>query len=390
MTQSGQPDPKEIVVQTYENIQVVDDGGQKALQAVLTLGEITDLIKTGGVKIGNPRPDHDVVGTTRQGTLRYRKTASRVKDWADALLRNEAVLGNLTWNLQEGTDYELDEGKRGLKLYVKGPGFATDIDSASRMRAIEMAANANPNTMDPDTLVSVRIYPFTKGAETDKLFWIYNQIGEKVSNTVAKATYQGTNHQKLAKQFMLSSQHLGLDNIETKFDTVSKNSPKLVAFGTLSGAIESNWAADPISDKDLEEQTQFLVDFWDALVAYRPELGRVPLVKRQESRGASLAATAVAMHGYIAVANALYLEGSRDFTVLRALQDKVTLPAAGFRHKAGDVVDWFDYDNPEWIKRGVLVQATDKKGTSKLVARMSFQTRAAMGTAMLERIGKSK
>lgn len=81
MTQSGQPDPKEIVVQTYENIQVVDDGGQKALQAVLTLGEITDLIKTGGVKIGNPRPDHDVVGTTRQGTLRYRKTASRVKDW---------------------------------------------------------------------------------------------------------------------------------------------------------------------------------------------------------------------------------------------------------------------------------------------------------------------
>jgi len=374
---------------SFKNVQVVDDGGHEALQIVATAGEICDMIAAGEIKIGNPRVDHDPIQVGTKGTFRYRRTTTRVKDWAEALLKNEAVLGNLTWNLQPGTELELEEGAEGaLTLHVSGPGFATDIDSASRMRAIEMAMKANPNTMDPSTRFSVRLFDFPEGDESKHLFWRYNQVGEKVSNTVAKATYAGTNHQKLAKEFMLRSMHLGLDNIETKFDTVSKNSPKLVSFGTLSGAIESNWSGDPYDEKALDEQVKFLIDFWDALVAYRPELGRVPLSVRQAGRGVSLAATAVAMHGYIAVADHLYRRGSRDFTLLAALTEKVTMPAKGFRHNAGDVIDMFDYDNPEWQKRGVLVQATDKKGVTKLTTRMSFQTRKAMGDAMLERITK--
>ena len=327
-----------------------------------------------------------MVPVGKKGTLRYRKTASRVKDWGEALLKNEAVLGNLTWNLQSGTELELEEGREGeMHLHFSGPGFATDIDSASRMRAIEMAAKANPNTMDPDTRVSVRIFPFEKGPDTDRLFWVYNQIGEKVSNTVAKATYQGTSHQKLAKELMLRSKHLGIDNIETKFDAVSKNSPKLVAFGTLSGAIESNWSADPFDETALDDQVKFLEEFWDKLVSFRPELGRVPLGVRQAGRGRSLSATAIAMHGYIAVADAIYTSKTQDLSVLASLTEKVTLHAKGFHHEAGDVVDMFDYDNPEWQKRGILVQSTDKKGVTKLASRMSFQTRKAMAEAMLER-----
>jgi hypothetical protein len=377
-------------MRTFKNVQVIDDGGREVIQAVMTLKEITDMISTGEVKIGNPRPDHDQLPVGKKGTLRYRKTATRVKDWAEDLLKNQAVLGNLTWNFQPNTTYELDRGGDGaLHLHVDGEGFATDIDSASRMRAIEMAAHATPSTMNPDTRVSVRIYPLEKSQETDKLFWIYNQIGEKVSNTVAKATYQGTNHQKLAKEFMIQSPHLGVDNVETKFDTVSKNSPKLVAFGTLSGAIESNWTADPFDDAAVAEQTGFLTKFWDALVHYRPELGRVPLSVRQAGRGTTLSATAVAMHGYIAVADAFYARGEEDFTRLADLNHRITMPAEGFRHRAGDGIDWLDYDNPEWQRRGVLVQSTDKKGVTKLTLRMSFQTRKAMGDAMLERLGMS-
>jgi hypothetical protein len=41
------------------------------------------------------------------------------------------------------------------------------------------------------------------------------------------------------------------------------------------------------------------------------------------------------------------------------------MPAKGFKHNAGDVIDWLNYDNPDWQKRGVLVQATDKEGVTK-------------------------
>jgi len=351
----------------------------------IAVDDIVNMINTREIVIGNPRPDHDRVGTK----LRYRKTAQRVKDWADDLLRNEAVLGNLTWNLQDGSTYELEERDTGeLRLHLLSGGFATDIDSASRMRAIEMASKAALMTMDPTTRISVRIFPFEQGKETEKLFYIYNQVGEKVSNTVAKSTYQKTPLQRVARQLVLSSPHLGMDNVEQKFDVVSKNSTKLVSFGTLSGALESSWTVEPFDEKEEAEVAQYLVDFWNALVTYLPDLGRVSLARRQATRGRSMVATAVAMHGYFAVADKLHREGSTDFTVLEALRDKMVMPVDGLAHKQGELIDWLDYDNPEWLRRGVLVQATDKKGVVKHTLRMSFQTRKSMGDAMIEKINE--
>jgi hypothetical protein len=373
----------------WTNVQVVDDAGHEALQVVVTVDEVVDMLKTGELEIGNPRPDHDLIPVGKKGVLKYRKTAQRVTDWADALLRNEAIFGNLTWNLQPGTEYEvvpLDGRTGSFALEVSSGGFATDVDSASRLRAIEMASKANPMTMDLSTRISARVFPVERGPATDKLFWFYNQVGEKVSNTVAKAIYQGNPHQRIAKELFEISPHLGLDNVETKSDVISKNSAKLCAFGTLAGAIEANWSAQPFSEKEEHEQAEFLARFWDALVHYVPDVGKVTLARRQALRGTSLVATALAIHGYIGVADRLYQAGSEDFSVLAALKGSITLPADGLRHKTGETVSWLDYDNPDWLTLGVLVSAVNKAGEPRRNIRMSFQTRKAMTEAMIERV----
>ena len=363
----------------FENVHYVDDGGIIAAELVMTAADIVGLADTGRLIVGNARPDHDVI-TLKSGKQRYRKTAQRLKNWTEDLLRNEAVIGNLTFNLNpDTTTVDIDEENR--RLEVKGGNFDQKVDSATRTRAIIAAAKNSAQTFDLSTRFAVRVW-FATTEEEDRLFHVYNQVGERVNDTVAKFQYQSTAHQRIAKLVMVGSAHLGIDNIEVQSNTVSANSHKLVAFNTLSQAVEAFWSGDPIDEVGEKADAQYLIDFWDELVMIRPEFGRLSKPERHQVRSSSVAGTALSIHGVVALADAMRIAGT-PLTALGALKDQVTINEDGNERK----VDYFDYANPLWTSIGVLVLSRDKAGNARKTLRMSFQTRRAVGTALIDKVG---
>lgn len=362
----------------FDHVNYVDDGGILAAELVMTAADIVGLADTGRLLVGNARPDHDVV-TLKSGKQRYRKTAQRLKNWTEDLLRNEAVIGNLTFNLNpETTTVELDEENH--RLVVSAGAFDQKVDSATRTRAIIAAAKNPAQTFDLSTRFAVRVW-FATSEEEDRLFHVYNQVGEKVNDTVAKFQYQSTAHQRIAKQLMVGSSHLGLDNVEVQSNTVSANSHKLVAFNTLSQAVESFWSGDPVDEESEKADAGYLIDFWDELVAVRPEFGKLSKAERQQVRGTSVAGTAISIHGAIALADAMHTSNA-SFKLLENLRTSVKVTVDGELRE----VDYFSYDNPLWINIGVLAYSKGKSGNTRRTLRMSFQSRRAVRDALIEKL----
>lgn len=363
----------------FDNVNYVDDGGILAAEMVLTGADIVGLADTGRLIVGNARPDHDII-VLKSGKERYRRTTKRQKSWTEDLLKNQAVIGNLTFNLNpDEADFEIDED--GHRLTVETGNFDQGVDSATRTRAIIEAAKSPAQTFDLDTRFAVRVW-FADEEEEARLFHIYNQVGEKVNDTVAKFQYQSSPHQAIAKLLMVNSPHLGLDNIEVQSNTVSANSHKLAAFNTLSQAVETFWTSDPMDATAEKEHADYLERFWDELVQHRPEFGRLPKTERQQLRGQSVAGAAVSIHGVIALADAMY-RNNVDLKHLSKLNATVTPNPA----KPQETVDYFSYDNPLWTNIGVLVHSTDKDGNLRKTLRMSFQTRKAIGDALKAQLG---
>jgi hypothetical protein len=362
----------------FEHVNYVDDGGLLAAEMVVTGADIVGLYDTGRLVVGNARPDHDTI-LLKSGKQRYRKTSARLKNWTEDLLRNDAIIGNLTFNLNpDTTTVDLDEDNH--RLTVKQGNFDEDVDSATRTRAIIAAAKNPAQTFDLSTRFAVRVWFATKDEE-DKLFHVYNQVGEKVNDTVAKFQYQSTAHQRIAKLLMTGNGHLGFDNIEVQSNTVSANSAKLAAFNTFSQAVESFWTNEPMTEMDEKADAQYLIDFWDELVAHRPEFGKLSKAERQAHRGNSIAGTAVSIHGVVALADRMRVAGT-------SLKDLSGLRSSVITNENGQdrLVDYFDYDNPVWTQIGVLVSAVGKDGHQRKALRMSFQTRRAMGEELINKL----
>jgi hypothetical protein len=207
---------------------------------------------------------------------------------------------------------------------------------------------------------------------------IYNTRGDKVNDTAAKFAWQATPEQRMARMLMIKSRHLGLDNVEVLRNTVSASSHKLCAFNTLSQGMETFWRGEPLTEEDEEAQVEFLVEFWDALVAVRPEFGRLTTERRKQVRGSSIAGTALSVHGLIAAADALYQQQIDPASVLPALDD--TLEVDGLK------VDYFSYENPLWLRIGVLALAETRDGSLRKQLRVSFPSRRAIADELKRKL----
>ncbi len=373
----------------FENVLISSDGGEQVVELVATGEEIYDLYRAGKLEIGNVRPDHDIKVSAR-GKHSYAKTPTRLDEWADELNINRAIMGNLSWNMDpETTEWALDE-KRGTLTLKRGK--VTTPDSATRHRSIIKAMESTPRTFDPSTRFSIRCWFVPESSDDPtvltypEVFDSYNQRGKPVDATVAKWNFQRDVVQRMAQKFALDSPQLGVDNIETKSNTVSANSYKLVAYNTISKAIEDTWTTEMMTKAEEEAEAAWLVDFWTKLVEVLPDLGRVGLARRRQLRRTSLVGAAVMFHGYMALADRFRTEG-HDLSLLETLDSKITLEQDGLTHAAGDVVDWFDYDNPEWQTIGVLVPAVTSMGESRLSLRNSHQSRRAATTALTAKVG---
>src|SRR5229473_1389964 len=261
--------PERIFVMTItttpvvvSDVRPVDDAGATHYESIWTAAFLVDLVDKGLLQLtGNIRPDHNP--DYGEGAKARRK----IDAWAEELLRNNAVIGNISVRLDPATClYEITEEDDGqLDLVVSRGEFDCKVDSLSRIKAILKAAKSPAGTFDLGTKFAVRIWVVDDDTG-NRVAAIYNTRGDKVNDTAAKFAWQATPEQRMARLLMMNSRHLGLDNVEVLRNTVSASSYKLCAFNTLSQAMETFWRGEPLTEADEQAQAKFLVDFWDALV----------------------------------------------------------------------------------------------------------------------------
>lgn len=352
------------------HLRPVDDAGTTHYEGVMTGAWFSENLSSGVLEFGgNIRPDW------QDGGGMGAKTKRKVDRWTEELLGNSAVMGNLSVRIDPTKcDYDVQQDEDGdYTLTLWSGHLDTAVDSQSRITAINRAARNPVGSFDVHTKFATRIW-IADDQLAARVGSDYNTRGDKVNDTAAKFAYQDDGEKRIARMLLEQSPHLGVDNIEVLKNTVSASSSKLFAFNTLTQAMESFWKGEPTTP--LEEQTQaaFLVDFWDALVAVRREFGRLGKSDRVSLRGASMAGTALSIHGLIAVASKIYAKGLDPASVLLRLGEPVVVE--------GEPVDYFSYRNPAWQRIGALV---DADGRPQL--RMSFQSRRAVVAELLSRVG---
>lgn len=382
------------------------DGGEDVFELRTTVREIVALHDAGVLQVGNIRPDHAKV-VTKRGE-RFKRTSDRQKRWTEQMSRGRGILGNLSWNADpDHNEIEWDDEEG--RLTVRGrdgsePNLRTP-DSATRHRAILDAAKAPMPTIDLDRRVSVRLWlvPTVSnlpGELTEPaVFDSYNQDGQPVNATVAKNAFQRDPLERLVHEFVYTSSHLGLDNVETIQNSVARESSKLVAYNTLFTAFKDGFARDVEQPDFWQAEHEWLLRYWDGLVGAVPEVGRVTLAQRKEYRRDSIAGSATMIHAYVRVADYLRSEGL-DPELIEVLRDlKVTLEQDGLRkvvhpvtgtakalYGAGDKVSFFSPDNPRWAAVGVVSAKLQKDGSTSAEVRNAFQTRVAAANVLIDEI----
>ncbi|MGH9436379.1 MAG: DNA sulfur modification protein DndB, partial [Terriglobia bacterium] len=234
----------------------------------MTAHDIHQLYKTGFLKV-DPDRQRGMDSVTNKRILDEEK----VEKWAEQLVKDEAYLGQLSWNFRKGeTTLEYDEASRSLKI---GAGAATIPDSGHRHMAILKAAEsvAKGSSFRLDRKVSVRIYN-APASEENRIFYAMNQEGKKADPTRSKWLHR-LGATKIAGALAEQCPSFK-DNVDTIRDRLSKKNPRLCAFNTLSVAFETYWSdCNPEDEAAFNTDVAYAVQFWNKLASVRPELGKL-------------------------------------------------------------------------------------------------------------------
>jgi hypothetical protein len=138
-------------------------------------------------------------------------------------------------------------------------------------------------------------------------------------------------------------------------------------------------------EEEIAKIAKTLAIFWELLVKVRPELGRLEVKERQESRRNSMVGQAVTMYGYAELMrrflNDVENDSIENAKKLWQTRLKRLVPAETYTRK-GFSGDFLSRDNPIWKELGVL--QTTKSG-SQTVSN-TRQTRDQMAAALAERL----
>jgi hypothetical protein len=362
---------KHMGLQTsIENVTRTEDGPYECYDAVVTAHDISQLYKTGFLKVDDDR-QRGVDSVTGKRIIDDEK----VEKWAEQLVTGEAYLGQLSWNFRKDeTSLEYDEAKRSLKI---GAGAATIPDSGHRHMALLKAAEsaARGSKFKLERKVSVRIYN-VPASEENRIFYAMNQEGKKADPTRSKWLHR-LGATKIAGALAEQCPSLR-DNVDTIRDRLSKKNPRLCAFNTLSGAFEAYWGdCNPDEEDAFKAAVDFVVLFWNKLATVRPELAKLDITRRKRVRETLLVDSALAISAYVAIARKMQ-DRQIDLSLLERLGQPVTAifkVADGTQRRE---VDLFSRENPIWEQIGVLVPSPQKSGQNVFTLRNARQTRAAM------------
>lgn len=357
---------------SIRNVVVTRDGGHECWDTTISAREIAKAFKNGLIEI-DPHHQRGVNNVTGQ----YQMNMEKVQRWTRQLQEDSAIFGQLTWNFREDSEVRFVPSEAGDNafgsLVIDGTAYLPD--SAHRHYAIKEAVNsvAHGSSFDPDRRFSLRIWRVPEEFEND-IFYAMNMEHDKADATRSKWLAQKNKGQKIARELVRQSPHLGDGNVETVTNTLSIKNPRLAAFNTLASGFEEAW--EDIDDADAA--IEWLLEYWDKLATVVPELRKLSLPDRQRARKHSIAGWAIAIQGYIRLARQIH-DGGYDLSIL----DKLSEP----EEVDGERISFFSWENPKLQRAGILVPSVNKAGETKLTARNSHQTRRAMADVLAEKIG---
>jgi hypothetical protein len=243
-------------------------------------------------------------------------------------------------------------------------GVATRPDTNHRHHAIirfhkkylswvEQTGSTEMPGYNPNCQYGLVIYTDDFEGEAHR-FYVYNFQGWRVSASTAhyieSKTHAPAIHAKVARETMERSGILGLKNVEILSAQLSRNSAKMITFGTLTEALKTAFPA--ISESELPATLNYIVEFLDKLHDVRPaEINLLSVAQRQSVREAGVADQAVLWHGYFHLASWLRKTAPDTWHEdLQALGKPVTYQREG-KTFTGDL---FSRDNPVWVDTAVM------------------------------------
>jgi hypothetical protein len=303
----------------------------------------------------------------------------RVEEMASKIIEDRLHGGTLCWNIRGDLLPRYEPASR--RLFIYGSGSASLPDSVHRTLAALMALR---RVLDTGVNIDVESYEFPLLIEQlddngeRGLFYEYNMLGKHANPTRSRWINNVSPPNRVTTELVERSQLRG--HVEIVTNNISLNSPKVTTFNVLASGIEDEFP--DLDEESVEPVADFVVQFFDALIRCRPEVGYLALAKRKEVRERSIADSALAFKGYIGVATTLYERfGRHGFAEWRSYVQKLGEP---YRHTdaAGQVVwegDLFSRKNPLWQGQ-VLVE----RGNGKISLLNRRETRAFMREMLLK------
>ena len=344
-------------------------------QASITPGQLTDYCDPDELHNPSLRTTHrfrSVYDPEIQRGVKETKSAgpkeslreSQVVSMMDDIHNDRFECPQLMWNLRAGEVVWVFLTKS--KMLTIYQGVATRPDTNHRHQAIirfhkkyltwvEQTGSTEMPGYNPARQYGLVIYTDDFQGEAHR-FYVYNFKGWRVSSSTAhyieSKTHVPAIHAKVAREAMERSGILGLKNVEIISAQLSRNSAKLITFGTLTEALKTAFPA--ITETDLPETLNYIVQFLDTLHSVRPaEIALLSVAQRQAVRDASVADQAVLWHGYFHLASWLQKNAADSWRdQLAAIAQPVT-----YKSFTGDL---FSRENPVWVDTAVM--APGKKG----------------------------
>lgn len=377
--------PNTELILRYPESDVIGDVGQVRMagaaefQTQITPGVLTDVCDPGEIYSPETRLTHRFrcvydpeiqrgVKETDQGNKDFLRNP-QIESMMTDIIENRFECPQLMWNLRASeTTWVYVRNKKELRIYE---GVATRPDTNHRHHAItnihrkylKWVRETDSTAMGeykPQRGYGLVIYTDDFNGEAHR-FYVYNFLGWRVSTSTAhyieSKTHAPQVHTKLARAFMESSGILGHRNVEILSNHLSRNSAKLITFGTLVEALKGAYSS---LTEDVEDDVlSHLLRFIEELHKLRPnEIGLLSVAQRQRVRDSSVADQAVLWHGYIHL-SARLRDVSPDHwqELLSALGNATSYVGANEQQYDGDI---FSRKNPAWFDKGVI--APGKKG----------------------------
>src|SRR5262249_55449999 len=238
---------------------------------------------------------------------------SEIESMMDDIAKNQFECPQLMWNLRAGECIWVYLTKRKeLRIYQ---GAATRPDTNHRhhaiirfhkkyLRWVEETESIEWAGYNPDRQYALILYTDDYQQEAHR-FYVYNFMGWRVSTSTAHYIESKTRtpalHAKLARLLMERSGILGTDNVEVVSNNLSRNSAKMVTFGTLHDGLKVAYPG--LGEDELEPTLEYLVKFLQQLHKARPdELALLSVAQRKKVRDTTIADQAILWGAYLRLA----------------------------------------------------------------------------------------